>query len=1481
MVGRPSYSKKSKMQHSIGWKILLFSFWLPMQAMAQNNQPFSNNYEAFIKELKSQLTTTKKDEYKTLAQDFEKAWMSEYIDAQKDVIIRTFNDFKKKRLPVFPYYGHYLDVLVKLRSKEVAARSFYSWNNVLSQSLTLNQRAIDQFLRSSSDFFESNAIYASPAIRWVVNTDNYSFGFDQGQVFVEIPETNLYCYYYEDSIVIRKTGGIWYPTELKWVASTGVVDWQRAAFPADSLYATLSAYEVLLKNFSFDVDTVQLFNKGLGITMLGSLQDKCTAKPNPDALTHPRFVSFEDEIKLNQVFKNVTIRGKYALSGNRYLALGQRNKPAEVFIYRNDTTTVRAWSQQFAIRKTDIYSANAEVSVVLNKDSIYHPGINMRFTTMDRKLLLFLEANSINKIPFSNSYHKLDTYCEALEWKIDEPFIDFKMQTGRSEAIAIFTSKDFFDKREYLAVQGYATYNPVVRIYQYSASISSPVFSSDGFANYMKLPVASIRQLLIDMANQGFIYYDREDETITTLKKLAHYYDAIAGRIDYDVVKLVSRSQNDKNARLNISTRELEVEGVSVVLFSDTHTVFAVPRAQQVTVTRNLGMNFSGHVHSGTLDFYGDGFTFDYENFKVNLQNVDSMRFQVMTGQYDARGVPVLARIENALENITGTLFIDDPRNKSARVALHRYPYFESKQESYVYFDKPEIQKGRYLRDRFYFKVKPFVLDSLDYMGATSRLSLEGTLVSGGIFPDIPERLRFQDDMSLGFATMTGSAGMPIYGKGTYYKNITLDRQGLHGYGKIDYLNATASSNNFVFLPDTAYGQLDKFGIQGGVFRSQSYADFQANHGSMLWAANRDSMLFYSEATPFDAYSGLASFSGDLAFTPEGLFGNGFLQYGRDRILSTAFVLEQQKAHAEELRLELASNNPDLLAIKTDALKGEVDFTKRYGKFKSPDGFTAVQLPLHEYSARINDLEWDLRLNQLIVGAKADIDKPATVFRSEHSAQGGLQFLAAYGGMDLNNFELDVRGVPEVRTADVIVLPDSNRLMIDPMAKIRTLQMARIIADSSNQEHRIYNAKVDIIGKQAYEADGYYDYVNQLEMRQSIFLNLIKPNKEGITTASGNISPDSNFILNPGFGFSGSVGLHVKEKALNWQGLIKLTEMPDTIIHGNFKFSGLFEPKMNYLKVGEFKDEMNRRLYTGMYMNLPNARIYPIIAAFRLSQGDSMLIEVNGVVAYDAAKKAYSIGSEERLLNGSEIGPRLEVNLSNEIVVAEGEFNLGFRKEDIRFLTAGEMRHKYLGGATDLLLVGMLDMLLPDESLKIFYNTLLDNSFGAPDVNNDQSYVKLAFNNLLEEKEADKVLESIQSFATIPNNSSTNYTFVLSNLDLSWDPDTKSFRSKETLGLANLNGETFNKRLNGIFEIQYFPNSRSMNMLFDVSETLYFMYAYRAGRVSPVSSIMEFNESVKKGLGKKKMKGIDNRVSMGITQNKDRLVMRYQNWLGE
>ena len=95
--------------------LLLSAFWVTSQSTAQSNTSFSDNYELFVKEMVEQMSASKRDDYKKLASDFSDSWNSEYIDAQRDVIMKAANDMKRKRLPIYPYFGNYLELLQKLK----------------------------------------------------------------------------------------------------------------------------------------------------------------------------------------------------------------------------------------------------------------------------------------------------------------------------------------------------------------------------------------------------------------------------------------------------------------------------------------------------------------------------------------------------------------------------------------------------------------------------------------------------------------------------------------------------------------------------------------------------------------------------------------------------------------------------------------------------------------------------------------------------------------------------------------------------------------------------------------------------------------------------------------------------------------------------------------------------------------------------------------------------------------------------------------------------------------------------------------------------------------------------------------------------------------------------------------------------------------------------------------------------------------------
>ena len=247
---------------------------------------------------------------------------------------------------------------------------------------------------------------------------------------------------------------------------------------------------------------------------------------------------------------------------------------------------------------------------------------------------------------------------------------------------------------------------------------------------------------------------------------------------------------------------------------SDSQNVVIYPKDQEIKIHKNRDFTFAGHVKAGRFDFYGKIFSFDYQNFKINLENIDSLRLKVESdnpSEVDEYGRRKLVAVRSVLENITGDLLIDFQGNKSGMHEYANYPIFNSKKDSYVYYDKSFIQDGVYSRDTFFFHLDPFTIDSLDNFSRAG-LGFNGEFVSAGIFPEFRDTLKLQPDLALGLVRNTGPEGWPAYGgKGKFTSTVSLSNEGLRGKGSIDYLTSTSKSDDYIFLPDSMNSHVHDF----------------------------------------------------------------------------------------------------------------------------------------------------------------------------------------------------------------------------------------------------------------------------------------------------------------------------------------------------------------------------------------------------------------------------------------------------------------------------------------------------------------------------------------------------------------------------------------------------------------------------------------------------------------------------------------------
>lgn len=85
-------------------------------------------------------------------------------------------------------------------------------------------------------------------------------------------------------------------------------------------------------------------------------------------------------------------------------------------------------------------------------------------------------------------------------------------------------------------------------------------------------------------------------------------------------------------------------------------------------------------------------------------------------------------------------------------------------------------------------------------------------------------------------------------------------------------------------------------------------------------------------------------------------------------------------------------------------------------------------------------------------------DENLAYFTSTHPDQGGLKFKASGSVVNLAENTVKVDGIPYITVADAEIRPADTQVFIDQDAQIYTLEKALIVADSTNEYHKITDA---------------------------------------------------------------------------------------------------------------------------------------------------------------------------------------------------------------------------------------------------------------------------------------------------------------------------------------------------------------------------------------------------------------------------------------
>lgn len=1413
---------------------------------------FDEDNVKFITELRDFFESYEKKDGKDYIDDFnEKYWVTGKVsDDIKQAMYKNCNLMCKKKFRPKPEYYSYINTIKAIVDKNVPPTTFLEWQSCFTSIGNGKlSKPFSDFIEMGENLFVENKFYKSPSGEWSAIGGTWKFACDSVPA-LQFTNVTLHGVARNDSTNIYNTSGMYFASSGMWVGMGGRVNWKRAGLKDDEVYADLKKYSFLMKGFSIIADSVTFYNKDYfkDKPLQGRLTERLVSDAQEKTASFPRFESYSSRYQIKSMYPNVDYEGGFTQIGARFIGSGSVANPAFFVFKRNGKNFLTVTSTSFSITKDKVLGSNTAVKFALDADSIVHPMVDFKYFVDSSKVIIYRSEEGASQAPFYDSFHKVNMYVEQIVWKTDEPTIILNTLTGSSLGEATFPSQDYYRQYLYDRLQGMETVHPLIKIRNFVRDANGGVktFTLIDLARYWKLAPEQLRPMMLDLSNQGFLIYNPKTDMMTYLDKSDTYIAARAGKKDYDNIMFSSKvPPGSPNAKINLLNYDMTLFGVKEVGLSDSQNVTVFPDQDMIILKKDRNFTFQGSIMAGRFDYYGKLFAFDYSTFKLSLNNVDSVRIWIDTDQIDPqdpKGGHVQMKVKSVIENLNGELQIDDPTNKSGvkNKKYAQYPIFTSAKPAFVYYDKPGIQKGVYNRDKFYFKLDPFTIDSLDNF-QNSALRFGGVFQSAGILPEIRDTLRLMPDKSLGFTRVAPPGGYSMYGgKAKFTNQISLSNKGLHGDGTIDYITSTSVSKDFTMFPDSTNGMAQSFDMKEQKISGKTeYPIVSGKTVYIHWMPKKDFMNATNRDSAFSvypAYPGNARVAGTLTLSPKSLSANGKLNFSEAELDSKRMILKQHIVDADSSDFHLqALQGTGLEAFATKNFNAHIDFEKREGDFNANAEGSTVSFPVNQYICYMRNFKWYMDQSTLEMGGakpkagETAINLAGPEFISVNPKQDSLRFRAPKAKFDYKNFIISAEQVKEIRVADAQIVPDSGKVVIRKDAYMETLTNAMINANVITNYHHLFNCVVDITSRGAYTASGDYAYVDELKKAQVIHFAKIAPDTTKQTYAEGTITDTAKFMLSPAFDFRGKVILAANNQFLVFDGSTSLNHdcaIGKTRLH----FTGEINPAEIYIPVPtEPTDDKGAPICSGLMSGLlpDSSSIYGSFLSPKKVKTDVSVVTADGFLFFDKASREYRISNKEKLVERSLPGNYVSFSTKTCMVYGEGKMQLGANLGKVYMNTIGNATHNTIDHTSSFDLVMGIDFYMNDKAMDVLVEDINASTSLTGTDPSRQTYQR-ALNDLVGKEKADKLISQqtlYGSYKKFPDE--LKYTFFFSDLQMTWNQKTKSYISQGKLGLASVGKEQINKYITGTVMLERKTRGDILTIYFELDNGKWYTFTYQ------------------------------------------------------
>ena len=1450
----------------VKWGIFLLLSVLTSHLQAQSDS-LSNDPKEFFSQISTILTNTKSPSNQSkaalLLPRFGSNWNSGRFTAkQQEEVKKIVELMRSKRLRTYPFLYSYLYSINLLAETDRTGQEFMAWQRFAAEMLQQRRlKAFLDFLSFTDKLLEKHILYGKAGSSWHFRRADFSLHYDTA-FYVRFARLNLIKASHNDSTMILQTKGVFIYKSKLWKGESGRLEWNRfdKGFEEED-YKIADSYHFHLNTNVFHIDSVRLtFPAFLGKqAVFGRLSDRVlTGKPGANAV-YPRFTSYDNNLFLPEIYPHISFHGGIELQGKRFYGMTVNNRKPEVVFKRNKQPVLKLHAQRFEFDKNKMISSNVDASLLVEKDSIYHPQLLMRYEVATKKLQLYTLTDNSQQIPFFDSYHKMDLYVPALLWDLNTDSIIFKKIRGvNDKQPARFESNRYFDVREFYALQGIDEINPLYVVQNFINTYSTNRISVAAFSSFMNKPPDQVENLLMSLSNKGFVVYDSETKVALATKRLQYFLNAKAGRTDYDVIHFNSQEKLKPNASLNLKDLSLNIYGVPRIFISDSQQVYIYPYDKKIAVRKNRDFTFSGKVSAGLFNFYARKSTFVYDSFMINMNYVDSLSFGVWKKD-TIRNRHYVVPVKQALQKLSGRLYVDLPFNKSGLMHVPKYPEFVSESECYVYYNSRSIQDSALLPGKFYYRVSPFVFDSIMTFN-TDHLAFHGSLVSDSIFEPIEQPLRVMPDYSLGFVYKTPPDGLPAYGgKGRFFDTLILNMQGFHGSGKLHFLTTAMQSGDFRFYPDSLLA------AKAMHFRGKTdsmdyhFPSVFCDTVAIAWNTKADIMHVTSPGPAYRLY-GNATLRGELTISPERFTGKGDFTFGHSSLSSQQFLFTDHGLNADSAKFVLKNADTGDTTFLAENYRAKIDFKARKGWFGHLDNHSFLKFPFNRFISTLDEAEWLMNEDKLSLYSTHDeayhaldslsrkqliaFHQPGPEFISVNPDADSLRFYAQKAFYNIGKYTIDVDGVKLIKTADAAVFPDNEAVTILQKGKLAPLENASILTDTIHLYHNIYDARVEILSRKEYKASGKLDYKDMNATVQPITMNDVHVDSSGRSVATGKIPKGEIFFLSPEYFFTGTVIMHAQNKFLHFRGGYQLNE--DCVDNtGNWMAvdQDLDPNNIAFRFDNSARTADSLKAWFGLAYSFQYHHYYPLVLQAMKSPSDEVLISASGNLGIDRKTGSFIMGSPERLKNHDLKDNFVALETKNCQMEGDGIFNLGMKNHMLKTKFIGKFKYLIVPDSTLLQVVMMMKFHFDQSALDVMADSL--RMIPSKSVDITKGLYPMALKKLLDPETAQNVITELSLYGQVKKMPAVlDNTISFTDLHLVWDPLSRSFISYGPIGIGNIGNNTLNKYMDGILQIRKGRSGATIEFMLRHGKHQWYYFNYANGIMQVLSSDLNFNDII-------------------------------------